>query len=244
MSEASRPFLTAQWRNLVILTYAVDPACVIDRVPRGTTLDSWHGKTPVSLIGFHFLDTKVLGAPIPFHQDFEEVNLRFYVRRAVADAGVTRQGVVFIRELVPRHFVGGIARLLYREPYTVVPMRSRVNAGPPREVEYQWNTTGKWCTLAAVVEESRDGIDVAPGSLEEFVTVRHWGYNGEAGKETLEYQVDHPRWRVWRARDIRAEYDAAPLCGPELARHLTNPISVLIAEGSAVTIHWRTPIAA
>lgn len=227
-----------------MLTYAVDPACVIDRVPRGTTLDSWRGKTPVSLIGFRFLDTKVLGAPVPFHQDFEEVNLRFYVRRAGEGEGVTRRGVVFIRELVPRPFVGGVARLLYREPYTVVPMRSRVNAGPPPEVEYQWNTTGKWCTLAATAEGTEEGIDVVPGSLEEFVTVRHWGYNGEPGKETLEYQVDHPRWRVWHARDARVEYDALGLCGAELARQLTRPISVLIADGSSVAIHWRTPIAA
>jgi uncharacterized protein YqjF (DUF2071 family) len=227
-----------------MVTYAVDPTRVIDRVPVGTTLDSWHGKTLVSLVGFQFLDTKVLGAPVPFHQTFEEVNVRFYVRRAVEGDGVARRGVVFIRELVPRHFVGGVARLLYREPYTVVPMRSRVNPGPPPELVYQWNATGKWCTLAATGEGTKEGIDVAPGSLEEFVTVRHWGYNGEAGKETLEYQVDHPRWRIWHARDIRAEYDATPLCGPELARHLTSPISVLIAEGSAVAMHWRTPIAA
>ncbi|HET8712980.1 MAG TPA: DUF2071 domain-containing protein, partial [Gemmatimonadales bacterium] len=128
MSEASRPFLTAQWRNLLMFTYAVDPKLVIDRVPRGTTLDAWHGKALVSLIGFQFLDTKVLGAAVPFHQDFEEVNLRFYVRRSMGDE--VRHGVVSIKELVPRPFVGGMARLLYREPYIVVPMRSKVRAAP------------------------------------------------------------------------------------------------------------------
>src|SRR5919205_26157 len=108
MSEASRPFLTAQWRNLIMLTYEVDPAKIIDRVPPGTTLDSWRGKALVSLLGFQFLDTKVLGAPVPFHQDFEEVNLRFYVRRVLGEQ--VRNGVVFIRELVPRPMVGGMAR--------------------------------------------------------------------------------------------------------------------------------------
>lgn len=224
-----------------MLTYAVDPASIIDRVPPGTTLDSWRGRTPVSLIGFQFLDTKVLGAPVPFHQDFEEVNLRFYVRRALDGGGQTRPGVVFIRELVPRPIVGGMARLLYREPYMVVPMRSRVNAGPPPDVQYQWDTTGKWCTVAGTADGA--GSEACPGSLEEFLTVRHWGYNGEPGKATLEYQVDHPRWRIWHARDTRAEYDAGPLCGAELARQLTSPMSVLIADGSAVTIHWRTAIA-
>ena len=96
---------------------------LIDRVPTGTTLDSWRGQTFVSLVGFQFQNTKVLGVPVPSHQSFEEVNLRFYVRRVVGDE--IRPGVVFIRELVPRLAVGGMARLLYREPYRVVPMRDR-----------------------------------------------------------------------------------------------------------------------
>jgi uncharacterized protein YqjF (DUF2071 family) len=240
MSEASRPFLTAQWRNLVILTYAVDPARIIDLVPAGTTLDWWHRQAFVSLLAFQFLNTKVLGTPIPFHQDFEEVNLRFYVRRST-DEGV-RPGVVFIRELVPRPFVGGMARLLYREPYQVVPMRSKVSPGPPPDVEYQWDYKGHWCTVAAVGEGA--GREPAPGSLEEFLTERHWGYNGEKGKDTLEYRVDHPRWNIWHPENLRVDYNAETLCGLDLAPQLERPISVLIADGSAVTIHWRNRIAA
>jgi uncharacterized protein YqjF (DUF2071 family) len=240
MSEASRPFLTAQWRNLLMLTYAVDPTALIDRVPAGTTLDSWRGQALVSVIGFQFLETKILGAPIPFHQDFEEVNMRFYVRRGM-DGGA-RHGVVFIREMVPRPVVGGMARLLYREPYLVVPMRSKVSPGPPPDVEYQWDATGDWCTLAA--DARGESQELVPGSLEEFVTVRHWGYNGEPGKTTLEYQVDHPRWRIWHVSSERVAYHPEPMCGHELARHLKDPISALIADGSAVTVHWRTTISA
>lgn len=238
MTERSRPFLTAQWRNLIILTYAVDPMQLIDRVPAGTTLDSWRGKTFVSLLGFQFLDTKVLGAPMPFHQDFEEVNLRFYVRRVVGDE--VRPGVVFIRELVPRPLVGGMARLLYREPYLVVQMRSTVEPGPPPRVAYEWTLDERKCAIAGAGEG--DGTTPAPGSLEEFVTQRPWGYNGEPGKNTLEYYVDHPPWRVWQAPNASADYDAAPLCGVDLARQLTTPISALIADGSAVTVHWRNQI--
>jgi uncharacterized protein YqjF (DUF2071 family) len=238
MSEASRPFLTAQWRNLVLLTYAVNPSRLIDRVPLGTTLDFWRGQTLVSLVGFQFLATKVLGAPIPFHQDFEEVNLRFYVRRLVDDG--VRPGVVFIRELVPRPIVGGMARLLYREPYEVLPMRSKVRAGPPPDVEYQWEATGRWCTLSGT--GIGQGAPPAPGSLEEFLTVRHWGYNGERGKETLEYRVDHSRWQVWHAGDARVDYNAEALCDLGLANELKVPMSTLVADGSPVTIHWRTYI--
>ena len=240
MSEATRPFLTAQWRNLVMLTYAVDPARIIDLVPAGTTLDWWHNQAFVSLLAFQFLDTRILGTPIPFHQDFEEVNLRFYVRRST-DAGV-RPGVVFIRELVPRPFVGGMARLLYREPYQVVPMRSSVSPGPPPDVQYQWNVGDHWCTVAAAGQGA--GSEPARGSLAEFLTVRHWGYNGERGKDTLEYHVEHPRWNVWHAENVRVDYNAETLCGLDLAPHLDRPISALVADGSAVSIHWRNRIAA
>jgi hypothetical protein len=87
-----------------------------------------------------------------------------------------------------------------------------------------------------------EGFEPAQGSLEEFLTERHWGYNGEPGKDTLEYQVDHPRWRVWHARNLRVDYAAEPLCGLDLAPELKTPISALIADGSAVAIHWRTQI--
>jgi uncharacterized protein YqjF (DUF2071 family) len=238
MREASRPFLTAQWRNLILLTFAVDPARLIDLVPEGTTLDSWRGQTFVSLVGFQFQETKVLGAPVPFHQNFEEVNLRFYVRRVTEDS--VRHGVVFIREIVPRPLVAGMARLLYREPYLVVPMRSKVSAGPPPDVEYQWSDAGRWCTVAG--SGGGAGAEPGEGTLEEFLTVRQWGYNGERGKPTLEYRVDHPRWNVWRAEDTRLDCNAETLCDRDLANELKTPMSKLIADGSAVTIHWRTYI--
>ena len=234
--EPSRPFLTAQWRNLVMLHWEVDPALLIDRVPTGTTLDLWQGKAYVGLIGFQFLDTRVLGAPVPFHQDFEEVNLRFYVRRVVDDE--VRNGVVFICECVPRQMVGGMARLLYREPYVVLPMKSSIQPGPPAEVQFAWQTGQRWNSVSARGHGA--GEPARPRTLDEFVTVRHWGYNGKPGSDTIEYRVDHPTWNVWRVRDVRLDADLSSLCGDELAHALTTPVSALVADGSAVTIHWRT----
>lgn len=236
--EQSRPFLTAQWRNLVMLHWEVDPTLVIDLVPVGTTLDFWQGKTYVGLVGFQFLDTKVLGAPVPFHQDFEEVNLRFYVRRVEGDE--VRAGVVFVCECVPRQLVGGMARLLYREPFMVTPMRSVVHADPTPDLQYGWQVGTRWDSVAA--RAAGTGAPSQPRSLDEFVTVRHWGYNGKPGSPTLEYRVDHPRWNVWRARDVRLDADLSRLCGAELGRKLTTPVSALVADGSGVTIHWRTSL--
>lgn len=234
--ELSRPFLTAQWRNLVMLHWEVDPALLIDRVPAGTTLDLWHGKAYVGLVAFQFLDSRVLGAPIPFHQDFEEVNLRFYVRRVVDDE--VRSAVVFICECVPRQMVGGMARLLYREPYVVLPMKSAIQPGPPPEVQFAWQTGHRWNWVSA--RGLGVGEPVRPQTLDEFFTMRHWGYNGAPRSNTLEYRVDHTRWNLWRVRDVRLDADLSYLCGTELAHTLTTPASALLVDGSPVTIHWRT----
>jgi len=237
--DQARPFLTAEWRNLLMIHWEVDPRWLIDRVPIGTTLDFFQGKTYVGLVGFQFQQTKVLGTPIPFHQDFEEVNLRFYVRRVVDDE--VRPGVVFICECVPHQLVGGMARLLYREPYMVTPMKSAITVDPVPDVLYSWQSRNGWNTIGARAV----GVGAVPAArtLDEFVTIRNWGYNGKKGSDTLEYHVDHPRWKVWRVEDLRLDADLSLLCGTELGRQLKVPSSVLLAEGSAVTIHWRTAIA-
>jgi uncharacterized protein len=110
-----RAFLTAEWRNLAMLNFAVAPSVLQPFVPEGTELDSWQGITFVSLVGFLFANTRILGVSIPVHRTFEEVNLRFYVRRTLA--GEVRRGVTFIRELVPRIAIAATARAIYNEPY-------------------------------------------------------------------------------------------------------------------------------
>ena len=132
-----KPFLTANWRYLAMLNFAVDPKILEPLVPRGTELDFHEGQTFLSVVGFLFLDTRVLGLPIPLHRDFEEVNLRFYVRRKSADDW--RRGVVFVRELVPRQAIAIVARTFYGEPYSALPMRHCLEHKDGRVLaEYQW----------------------------------------------------------------------------------------------------------
>src|SRR5687767_14420287 len=110
-----RPFLSAEWRYLAMANFRIEPAVLEPFVPRGTRLDMFHGEAYVSLVGFLFRDTRVLGFSFPRHRDFEELNLRFYVVRDVE--GESRRGVVFIKELAPRWAVCTIARALYNENY-------------------------------------------------------------------------------------------------------------------------------
>ncbi|HEV8265611.1 MAG TPA: DUF2071 domain-containing protein [Gemmatimonadales bacterium] len=236
------PFLTASWRNLLMLNYEIDPAVLAPRVPACTSLDQWQGHTYVTLVGFQFLGTRLLGIPVPFHGAFEEVNLRFYVRRAV-DADV-RRGVVFIRELVPHRAIAAVARALYNEPYQTVPMRSDVTHDPETAVTYSWQLNGRWHTLAGrragggTAAEPGRGPGRGPGSHEDFITEHYWGYTRQRDGGTLEYRVEHPRWRVWAAADVQVDADLSALYGPELARWLERPASMLLADGSAVRVGW------
>lgn len=228
-------FLTGEWRDLAMLNYEVAPADLRPLLPAGVEPDQWRGRTFISLVGFRFLRTVVLGVAVPFHRDFEEVNLRFYVRRRYGSAW--RRGVVFIRELVPRAAIALTAKVLYNEPYTSLPMRHSVRAdsdGTPRGVDYEWRIRGEWQGLRA--DADGNGALPEPGSLDEFITEHYWGYCAQRDGGTLEYRVEHPRWHVWRAQG-EVGGDLARLYGPQLAEVLTaGPSSAFIADGSQVRV--------
>src|SRR5215470_3901661 len=132
-----RPFVTAELRDVLMLNYEVDPALLSGLVPSGTELDLWQGKTFISLVGFRFLDMKVLGVPILFHRDFDEINLRLYVRRH--EGNEVKRGVAFIREIVPRRAVATIARVLYNEQNVTRPTWHRLDVNESsREAHYSW----------------------------------------------------------------------------------------------------------
>lgn len=228
-------FLTAEWRDLVLLNYKIDPALLKRYVPSGTALDFFEGSTYVSLVGFRFCRTRLFGRfPVPLHTDFEEVNLRFYVRRQ-AD-GEVRRGVVFIAEIVPRVAISSIARIAYGENYKSTRMTSRMeDIGSRRMSEFRWRISGKWCRLSAEV----DGLPRTPneGGLEQFITEHYWGYSRRRSDKTIEYRVSHEPWRVWIADTASFEGDAAAIYGDELASALLRrPDSAFVAEGSPVTV--------
>ncbi len=222
-----------------MFNYEVEPNLLLQYVPPGTSLDSFHGTTYVSLVGFRFTRTRLLGfLPVPFHTDFDEVNLRFYVRREAGDE--RRRGVVFIAEVVPRRAIATIARLVYGENYTSSPMKHHVlteglKVGLKKTTEYQWRVSGKWCKLSAQSE----GLPKHPseGSLEQFITEHYWGYSNRRAGRCLEYQVSHEPWRVWMPTEAEFEGDAGSLYGRELGAVLQRrPDFAFVADGSPVVV--------
>lgn len=232
-----RPFLTARWENLVLLNHACPEALLEPLVPAGTVLDRWQGESIISLVGFRFVDTRVLGLSIPFHRTFVEVNLRFYVRRQAAP-GDPRRAVVFIRELVPRRAIAALARAMYNEPYLAVPMTEHQALDPHRggTVAYGWRHRGVDHRLEATA--AGPARPLRAGSEAEFITEHFWGYTRQRDGRTLEYQVEHPRWEVWEAAEAHFEGGGDQVYGAAFAEVLASPPrSAFVALGSAVSVH-------
>jgi uncharacterized protein len=219
-----RPFLTAAWRNLVMLSYEVTPATLTPLLPAGVELDLWKGHALVTAVGFQFLETRIRGFAVPLHRNFDEINLRFYVRREVGTE--TRRGVVFLRELVAPRLVAMIARWRYNEPYEVAAVRRATS--PDGRVEYGWR---QYRTSGRVAATAYGDRAVPPrGSQAAFVTQRHWGYTRQRDGGTIEYHVSHPPWRVRAARDPLCEGDTTGIIPAG------DPTSVLVADGSGVEV--------
>ena len=234
-----KPFLSAEWRYLAMVNYEIEPAVLMPFVPKGTELDSWNGKTFVSMVGFLFLNTRVVGLSIPFHQNFEEINLRFYVRRKGADGW--RRGVVFIKEVVPRVAIAVTARWLYNENYVALPtgneiLRSPDNSAHVESVKYFW--TFRHQTYFIEVATRGEPTPIAAGSEEEFIAQHYWGYSVQKDGGTVEYRVEHPLWRVWQAQSCRLQCDVEEFYGKQVTRALSvAPSSAFLAEGSKVTVY-------
>jgi hypothetical protein len=233
--NANRVFLTAEWRYLAMLNYEVDAGLLYPFVPRGTELDLWNGKAYVSLVGFRFLNTRVFGIAIPFHSNFDEVNLRFYVRRQFENE--LRRGVVFIREIVPRWAIAAVARAVYNENYVALPMSHEIRATSDGGIAaaYRWKAGNGWCGISL---ETAGGCEVPPdGSHQQFITEHYWGYAAQPDGGCVEYRVTHSSWRVWNAQRPEFNGDVENIYGKQFAAVLRGkPTSAFLAEGSAVTV--------
>ena len=227
-------FIKAEWRKLAIANYAVDAALLKPYLPAKTELDVWKETIYVSLVGFMFVNTKVLGLKIPFHTNFEEANLRFYVRHK--DGNEWKRGVVFIKEIVPRHAITFVANTLYKEHYQTLPMGHlwEVNDNT-RLTRYKWKCNNQWQSFS--VESEVNAQPIMEGSETEFITEHYWGYTKINPTKTFEYEVTHPKWEAYAVEKYAIDVDFGLTYGKEfeLLNQLT-PKSVMLAEGSLITV--------
>ena len=234
-------FLTAEWRKLAIVNYAIDPVILKPYLPYKTELDFWNDKCYVSLVGFCFINTKLKGISIPFHTDFEEINLRFYVR--YKEGPTWKRGVTFIKEIVPKPALTIIANNIYKEKYVTLPTKhSWVNNPDEIRVSYEWKHKGEWDLLSLTAAVNPTVI--LPESEEEFITEHYWGYTQINNNRTSQYQVEHPKWQTYAVKSHQVKVRFDDLYGAEF-KMLKNavPDSIMLAEGSAIKVRAADKIA-
>ena len=231
--------LTANWINPLLFSWPVDDAVLEPLLPPGLVIDRWQGRAYISLVGLRFEGLRVLGIPV-LPRRYDEVNLRFYVRRPV-DGDDEQPGVVFIRQLVPHRLTALAARVMYGEPFTAAPTGHQFDglqtdeSESRRRVAYHWQHGGRRQRFWA--ESDQTPTYANPGSLEEFLTARYWGYNGKTGSRVRAYHLTRPAWPVCRASRWGIDCDFSEVCGGRLIEAMGKaPASVLLSAGSRTAV--------
>lgn len=230
-------FLTADWENLIMANYEVSPEILKPYLPKSVELDFYNNKTYVSLVGFMFKRTSLFNIPIPFFGTFEEINLRFYVKRVVGNT--INRGVVFINESVPYKSVAWLANKLFKEHYIAIPTKnSLVNNGATKNIKYEWKINNKWNHIS--VKAELENQKMLEGSIEEFIFEHYFGYTKINNDLSQEYKVNHPKWRVNTVLNYSVDCDFRNMYGNEFADLIGRaPDSVILAEGSPVSVKWK-----
>lgn len=233
-------FLTAEWNDLAMFNYEINPEILENYIPKGTELDLWNGKCYLSLIGFMFEDVKVLGIKVPFHVNFEEVNLRFYVKRY--ENNEWKRGVVFIKEIVPKHAITIVANTLYNEHYQTLKMRHlRTENETSKIFQYEWLKDSKWNSISMTTEKNTIPIEI--NSEAEFITEHYFGYTNYNKEKSIEYVVSHPRWEQLKVINSNIDVDFEGIYGKDF-KFLKDlkPTSEFLALGSKISIEGKKTI--
>lgn len=230
-------FLSARWENLIMANYAVNPDLLNRYLPKGVELDFYNNKTYVSLVGFMFKQTSLFNIPIPFLGTFEEINLRFYVKRVEGDS--IKRGVVFINETVPYKSVAWIANKLYKEHYIAIPTKNEIEINNlSKSIRYLWKMDKQWNHIA--VNTEKENTQMLHGSIDEFIFEHYYGYTKIHNHLSQEYKVNHPRWEVNKVIDYSIHCNFKSMYGNDFAFLIDQqPDSVVFAEGSPVTVKWK-----
>ena len=233
-------FLKAEWRKLAIANYKIDQYQLTDYLPFGTEIDLWEGNCFISLVGFMFKNTKLLGIKVPFHVNFEEVNLRFYVKRF--ENGEWKRGVVFIKEIVPKKALTIVANTIFNENYETMPMTHNWSEMvDKRVVEYRWKKAGVENSFK--IQASIEEYEIQPNSETEFITEHYWGYAKVNEEKSNEYEVTHPKWNVYKVENYEINVNFGVVYNKDFEfLNSMKPHSVMLAEGSEITVENKKVI--
>jgi uncharacterized protein YqjF (DUF2071 family) len=230
-------FLKADWENIIMANYEIDPQLLLPYLPKGVEIDLFDGKCYISLVGFMFKNTQLFNIPIPWFGTFEEINLRFYVTRK--EGNQLKRGVVFINETIPYSIVAWVANKLYNEKYTVVPTKhEQTITSNSQKIKFEWLLDSKWNSIE--VSNSLASKAMQKNSLALFIYEHYYGYTKVNEKKTEEYHLIHPSWETYPILDYKIDCDFETMYGKDFSiLTTTKPAAVFIARGSRVGIEWK-----
>jgi uncharacterized protein len=186
-------FLKASWENLIMANYEIEPSILEPYLPKGVELDFFNNKTYVSLVGFMFKKTRLFGVPIPFFGSFEEINLRFYVRKV--ENRKIKKGVVFINETVPFKIVALLAnKLIQGTLFISIPTKNTISIEENKHITYEWKVNNKWNSIKVVSDTNKYKIEQA--TIEEYIFERYFGFTKISNFSSQEYKINHPKWMI------------------------------------------------
>lgn len=216
--------------------YEIEPSTLAPYLPKGVELDFYNNKTYVSLVGFMFKNTRLFGLPIPFFGSFEEINLRFYVKKI--ENRKIKKGVVFINETVPFKIVALLANKLYKEHYISIPTKNSIDITENKDIKFEWKINDRWNSLA--VKSDTNKYKIEQGTIEEFIFERYFGFTKLSASSTQEYKIHHPKWMTHKILNSQIDCDFRSMYGDAFSM-LNNqtPDSILLAEGSQVSVNWK-----
>lgn len=226
--------LTCEWRKLAFANYIVPPEIVEKYLPAHTKIDFYNGNCVVSLVGFEFRNVEMAGVKVPFYSDFEEINLRFYVKRF--DGSKWRKGTVFISEIVNKSALGILANTLVRENYQILPTAREIKETENElDVKYSWTFNKEDYHFS--VKSDRLASPYTENSEADFILNRLYGYGKIDDKTSNEYDISHSSWSTYRVDEYSIHVDFARQFGAEFSMlSSTTPHSVMLSEGSKVEI--------
>ena len=230
-------FLKADWENIIMANYEIDPQILLPYLPKGVEIDLFEDKCYISLVGFMFKNTQLFNVPIPWFGTFEEINLRFYVVRK--EGNQIKRGVVFINETIPFPIVAWVANKLYKEHYTVVPTKHEQEVNSDfQKIKFEWLVNSKWNNMEVSYSFGTDKMK--NNSLEQFIYDHYYGYTKVNDTKTEEYKLQHPSWKTHTLSNYKIECDFKAMYGTDFAiLNETKPAAVFIAKGSKVGIEWK-----
>jgi len=230
-------FLKAQWRNIIMANYPVPETLLMPFLPKGVELDLFQGKAYVSLVGFMFQNIKLFNIPVPWFGNFEEINLRFYVKKTEGE--IVKRGVVFISETAPYRAVAWLANKMYKEHYRVVSAQHTwLSKDNFKYIQYKWFLNNKWNSIDVKAFELK--TKMLAGSFENFIFEHYYGYTKINATITEQYSIKHPSWMINAVVESKVSCDFDEMYGKEFGfLSSLQPEATFLAEGSSIQIDWK-----